>query len=58
MAHFYGGVHGYRGAATRLGSAKSGLSVFGQGWNVGIKAELSADGDGDEVTVWLTSLCA
>lgn len=59
MAHFYGGVHGHRGEATRLGTPRSGLTIFGNGWRVGVRASLSAgegnDSGTDTVTVYLTS---
>lgn len=59
MARFYGGVQGYRGEATRLGTPKSGLSVFGNGWKVGVRAYLHADPDGDKmadtVTIYVTT---
>ena len=58
MAHFYGGVHGHRGEATRLGTKRSGLSVFCNGWRIGVKASLYADESGssdlDTITVDLT----
>jgi hypothetical protein len=40
MAHFYGGVHGNRGAATRLGTKDSGLNAFANGWNLGVDVSL------------------
>ena len=32
MAHFYGGIHGHRGPATRMGSKDSGIEVYAQGY--------------------------
>lgn len=40
MAHFYGGVHGNRGQATRLGSKDSGLSTFAASWQGKVTAQL------------------
>lgn len=38
MAHFIGGVEGNRGPASRLGTPKSGIHVYAQGWNIGVSA--------------------
>lgn len=55
MAHFYGGVHGNRGQATRLGTAGSGMNTFAQGWDLGATVRVFVDKDGkDRVSVWLT----
>lgn len=51
MARFYGGVSGNRGQATRLGSVDSGLSVFGQGWDLGVRVYLGVDKDGQDYAV-------
>ncbi len=40
MAHFYGGVHGSRGEATRLGDKKSGLTTFANGWGLGVDVRI------------------
>jgi hypothetical protein len=54
MVHFYGGVRGNRGAATRLGSKLSGMSTFANGWTTGAEVELShVDGE-DVVRVYRT----
>jgi hypothetical protein len=57
MAHFYGGVHGNRGAATRLGDKKSGLTTFANGWGLGVDVMLRycKETDEDVVEVTLTS---
>lgn len=55
MAHFYGGVHGHRGEATRLGTAASGLRSFSNGWNVGAEVVLQGGPDGDHIQIRLTS---
>lgn len=41
MAAFYGGVHGNRGPATRLGSPKSGLTTFAASWAGRVNVSLS-----------------
>lgn len=40
MAHFYGGVTGMRGEATRLGSKASGLSTFAASWEGAVRVHL------------------
>ena len=47
MAHFYGGVSGNRGPATRTGTKNSGLQVFANGWNAGVEVSGLAAGDND-----------
>lgn len=32
MSHFYSGIHGSRGPATRAGTKESGISAYAQGW--------------------------
>lgn len=54
MAQFRGTLQGQRGQASRLGSAKTGLNVTGNGWNVGVSIDLKATKDGDFVEVWAT----
>lgn len=56
MAHFYGGIQGNRGEATRLGTKSSGLNGFLNGWNIGINVNLNYDEeeDTDIVSVYLT----
>lgn len=43
MSHFYGGVRGNSGLANRLGTARSGISAFAQGWNIGGKVKCYYD---------------
>lgn len=40
MAHFYGNLKGSRGAATRCGTASSGLSVSARSWAGSVTVEL------------------
>lgn len=40
MAQFRGTLEGQRGAASRLGSKKSGLNVTANGWNIGANVRL------------------
>ena len=47
MAKYYGTVQGNRGAATRIGSASSGITASAQSWNGSLIAYIH-DGDGDE----------
>lgn len=56
MAHFYGGVHGNRGEATRLGTKDSGLNTFANGWGIGARTVCYylPDKDEDRVQVWIT----
>ena len=51
MAHFYGEVHGNRGAASRLGSAASGMEARAQGWTVGATVRAFVDPATGEDTV-------
>lgn len=53
MAHFYGGVQGNRGEATRIGDRKSGLSVFANGYNIGASIDLVYDWETGEDMVFL-----
>ena len=54
MARFYGVIEGNRGAASRMGTAKSGFWAHIRGWNVGIRVQLSTDGDYDVCRVYKT----
>lgn len=54
MAHFYGGVVGNRGEATRLGTGKSGLRSFSNGWNIGADVYLYERECGDVIRIALT----
>lgn len=56
MAHFYGGVQGNRGEATRLGSKQSGLSMFAYGWDSGVDVRAFVNRDGrDCFSIFLTA---
>jgi hypothetical protein len=58
MAHFYGGVSGKaRTTATRLGSKKSGLEVFANGWDSGVDVIARYDGEAgvDEFAIFMTA---
>ena len=35
-ARYYAGIHGNRGAATRLGTPNSGMTCFLNGWHIGL----------------------
>ena len=37
MARYYAEIEGNRGAATRMGTAKSGMDSHTRGWDLGIK---------------------
>lgn len=43
MSHFYGGIQGQRGPATRMGSAGSGFGAYAQNWHTRISVDLSHD---------------
>lgn len=53
MSHFYAGIEGSRGAATRQGTEKSGMCGHVRGWRIGCKVVCFVDG-GDCVRVDLT----
>lgn len=55
MAHFYGGVQGHRGAATRLGTKQSGLVLFAQGWDIGIDVTVRHENGNDVFYVYKTA---
>lgn len=40
MAHFYGNLKGSRGAATRCGTARSGLTVSARSWKGSVTVEM------------------
>ncbi len=56
MAQFYAGIKGNRGNATRLGTKVSGMDVFGNGWEIGVKANLTHNKTTgrDEIQIYLT----
>lgn len=57
MAHFYGEIQGYRGAATRMGSKDGGFAGHIRGWSVGCRVQCFHDEktDTDIVQVYRTS---
>lgn len=57
MAQFRGTLDGNRGAASRLGTKKSGLTVTANGWEIGASARLihNETTGQDEICVELTS---
>jgi len=57
MARFYAEIKGNRGAATRTGSASSGISGHIRGWDLGALVEVDVDPatGKDRLTVYRTS---
>lgn len=55
MGHFYAGIQGNRGEATRMGTAKSGIYGHIRGWHVGAKIYASHSGGIDTISVYKTS---
>lgn len=55
MAHFRGTVQGSKGIVSRLGSAKSGLSVYAQGWCLGVHVMADVVDGQDVFTIYRTS---
>lgn len=55
MARFYAEIKGNRGAASRMGSAASGMWSHTRGWEAGAEVECHAQGGLDSVAVTLTS---
>ena len=53
MAHFYAGIHGNRGEATRLGTKSSGITAFVNGWSTGVRVTISYDKDTDQDVVYI-----
>jgi len=53
MARFRATMQGQRGSASRLGSAKTGITARVNGWNVGVSVMAEALDDKDRV--WLTA---
>lgn len=49
MARFRGTLQGNRGDASRLGTAKSGLRVTANGWNIGATVDLFVNDKGEDV---------
>ena len=55
MARFYAEIQGSRGEATRMGTAKTGISRHIRGWDVGIYVEGEVRANEDIFHVYLTS---
>ena len=57
MARFYAEIQGNRGAATRTGSANSGIGGHIRGWGLGARVEIDVDPHTgkDRLTVYRTS---
>jgi len=55
MAQFYAEIHGNRGAASRQGTAKSGLSGHIRGWGIGARVHMTEENGEDVCYVYLTS---
>lgn len=55
MSHFYGGISGSRGPATRQGTKESGIQVYAQGYGsrVGVSFHHNRTDDRDDVTITL-----
>lgn len=55
MARFIGYLDGARGPVSRLGTPASGITARAQGWHIGARAEMHADGkDRDLASVEIT----
>ena len=54
MAQFRAGIQGNRGMVTRLGSAKSGITAFVNGWRVGVDVTAHHDAEGDYIEIHVT----
>ena len=55
MSQFYASIHGNRGAATRQGTKKSGMTGHIRGWNIGVRVECYHTDGIDYVYVYKTS---
>ena len=49
MARFRATIKGARGEASRLGTAKSGLLVYANGWNSGVCVDVGVNENGKDV---------
>lgn len=54
MAQFRGTIQGNRGEASRLGTKNGGLTVTANGWDTGVRVELSHRMGVDHVLVYRT----
>ncbi len=56
MAQYRAEIKGQRSSASRLGSKKSGIESLINGWNIGVKVEITCDDLGrDHVYISMTS---
>jgi|GEM_PF-4640406 len=55
MSHFYSGIKGNRGEATRRGTKGSGVRGFVSGWNFGATCRMSLVDSKDEASVQFDS---
>ena len=57
MARFRATIQGQRGEASRLGSTKSGIEAYINGWDVGIRVvgSVNSDTGEDEFTIFKPS---
>lgn len=51
MSHFYGGVRGGRGEATRCGSKRAGIQAYAKSWVTCVKVHYSYDEGVDSIRV-------
>jgi hypothetical protein len=55
MARFKADIHGNRGPASRLGTAKSGVRAHIRGWDIGVEIMCTVDSeDNDEISIYRT----
>lgn len=51
MSHFYGGVRGGRGEATRCGSKRRGIQAYAKSWSTCVKVHYDHDNGVDSIRV-------
>lgn len=54
MAQFIARIQGNRGGVSRLGSKSSGITAYVQGWNTGVRVDISHEDGRDVVRVFRT----
>jgi hypothetical protein len=55
MAQFYGTIKGSRGEVSRLGTKNSGLTIRANGWDIGVRVEITHENGKDRVQVFRTT---
>lgn len=56
MSRFYANIQGNRGAATRMGTAASGIQAHPRGWDLGVNVVgYAGNGDRDNFAIRLSS---